>query len=95
MPDRTAERGVERGDRHRIAGHTAEIHDPGGRTVTAHGLRRGPAQEISEAGGDPTAQGRWKPGSPTVLKHYIEPARGRTNNPLHAARAKTRERNDI
>lgn len=74
--------------RARLAG----VEAPGGRAVTAHGLRRGPAQEISEAGGDPTAQGRWKPGSPTVLKHYIEPARGRTNNPLHAARAKFRTR---
>ncbi|GAA2269037.1 hypothetical protein GCM10010415_38720 [Streptomyces atrovirens] len=75
--------------RARLAG----VKAPGGRAVTAHGLRRGPAQEISEAGGDPTAQGRWKPGSPTVLKHYIEPARGKTNNPLHAARAKFRTQN--
>lgn len=77
--------------RARLAG----VKAPGGRAVTAHGLRRGPAQEISEAGGDPTAQGRWKPGSPTVLKHYIEPARGRTNNPLHAARAKARTQKAI
>ncbi|BFO18228.1 hypothetical protein SHKM778_46160 [Streptomyces sp. KM77-8] len=76
--------------RARLAGVSA----PGGRAVTAHGLRRGPAQEISEAGGDPTAQGRWKPGSPTVRRHYIEPARGRTDNPLHAARAKARARAD-
>ncbi|KES03106.1 hypothetical protein BU52_32150 [Streptomyces toyocaensis] len=74
--------------RARLAGVSA----PGGRAVTAHGLRRGPAQEISEAGGDPTAQGRWKPGSPTVRKHYIEPARGKTDNPLHAARVKARAR---
>ncbi|MET9370624.1 integrase [Streptomyces griseoflavus] len=73
-------------NRARLAGVTA----PGDRAVTAHGLRRGPAQEISEAGGDPTAQGRWKPGSPTVRKHYIEPARSKTDNPLHAARAKAR-----
>ncbi|MER6151336.1 hypothetical protein [Streptomyces hirsutus] len=62
--------------------------------MTAHGLRRGPAQEISEAGGDPTAQGRWKPGSPTVRKHYIEPVQGKTNNPLHAARTKARAQAD-
>ncbi|MFD9042593.1 site-specific integrase [Streptomyces bottropensis] len=73
--------------RARLAGVTA----PDGRAATAHGVRRGPAQEISEAGGDPTAQGRWKPGSPTVRKHYIEPAQGKANNPLHAARAKARE----
>lgn len=56
--------------------------------VTAHGLRRGPAQEIAEAGADPTAQGRWKPGSLTVRRHYVEPAQGKTNNPLHAVRRK-------
>ncbi|MGC0372521.1 site-specific integrase [Streptomyces sp. SAI-229] len=79
------------GDIVKTRARLAGVQAPGaGRTVTAHGLRRGPAQEIAEAGGDPTAQGRWKPGSPTVLKHYIEPARGRTNNPLHAVRAKSR-----
>lgn len=59
-----------------------------GRAVTAHGLRRGPAQEISEAGGDPTRQGRWKDGSETVRKHYVEPAQGKANNPIVAMRAK-------
>ncbi|MFD8777499.1 integrase [Streptomyces sp. NPDC059916] len=61
--------------------------------VTAHGLRRGPAQEIAEAGEDPTAQGRWKPGSPTVRKHYVEPAQGKTRNPITAVRRKQAEGN--
>lgn len=69
----------------------AAVTAPDGRTATAHGMHRGPAQEISEAGGDPTAQGRWKPGSPTVRKHYIEPAKGKADNPLRAAHAKARE----
>jgi integrase len=64
----------------------ADLPDP--TRVTAHGLRRGPAQEIAEAGADPTAQGRWKPGSITVRKHYVEPAQGKSNNPLHAVRRK-------
>jgi site-specific recombinase XerD len=59
--------------------------------VTAHGLRRGPAQEIAEAGEDPTAQGRWKPGSLTVRRYYVEPAQGKANNPLRAVRRKRAE----
>ncbi|MET8270756.1 integrase [Streptomyces sp. NPDC005096] len=59
------------------------VRAPDGRVATAHGVRRGPAQEISEAGGDPTAQGRWKPGSPTVRKHYIEPAQGKVDWARH------------
>nr|WP_011265202.1 site-specific integrase [Streptomyces sp. F11]AAX51307.1 unknown [Streptomyces sp. F11] len=80
------------GDIVKARARLAGVKAPDGRTATAHGVRRGPAQEISEAGGDPTAQGRWKPGSPTVRKHYIEPARGKANNPLHAVRAKAREK---
>ncbi|MEF9908622.1 tyrosine-type recombinase/integrase [Streptomyces flavovirens] len=55
--------------------------------LTAHGLRRGPAQYLARLGQDPTAQGRWKPGSRTVEKHYLAPARGRADNPFTAARA--------
>lgn len=68
----------------------AGVSDPS-KPVTAHGLRRGPAQEISEAGGDPTRQGRWTVGSATVRKHYVEPAQDKKDNPLHAARAKARQ----
>lgn len=67
----------------------AGLPDPS--RVTAHGLRRGPAQEIAEAGEDPTAQGRWKDGSITVRKHYVEPAQGKANNPLRAVRRKRAE----
>ncbi|WP_329103199.1 integrase [Streptomyces sp. NBC_01439] len=59
--------------------------------LTAHGLRRGPAQYLARLGQDPTAQGRWKPGSRTVEKHYLAPARGRTDNPFTAARAAAEE----
>ncbi|MFD7003944.1 site-specific integrase [Streptomyces mirabilis] len=76
------------GDVVKARAELAGLPDPS--NVTAHGLRRGPAQEISEAGGDPTAQGRWKPGSNTVQKHYVEPARDKASNPLHAVRAKAR-----
>ncbi|MDX3165775.1 integrase [Streptomyces scabiei] len=51
--------------------------------VTAHGLRRGGAQEIADAGGDPTKQGRWKPGSATVKKEYLDRAQSRADNPWH------------
>ncbi|MFJ3635871.1 integrase [Streptomyces sp. NPDC090112] len=67
----------------------AEVPDPS--RVTAHGLRRGPAQAIADAGGDPTRQGRWKPGSNTVRKHYTEPAQGKANNPLTAVHRKRAE----
>ncbi len=49
--------------------------------VTAHGLRRGGAQAISDAGGDPTAQGRWKAGSAVVKREYLDRAQNRSNNP--------------
>lgn len=59
--------------------------------ITAHGLRRGPAQEIAEAGEDPTGQGRWKKGSITVQRYYVEPARGEANNTITAMRRKKAE----
>lgn len=64
----------------------ADLPDPS--KITAHGLRRGPAQEIAEAGEDPTGQGRWKPGSLTVQKHYVEPARSEADNTITAMRRK-------
>ncbi|MER5302161.1 integrase [Streptomyces lasiicapitis] len=51
--------------------------------ITAHGLRRGGAQEIADAGGDPTKQGRWKEGSATVKKEYLDRAQSRAENPWH------------
>ncbi|MER7310000.1 site-specific integrase [Streptomyces griseoluteus] len=71
----------------------AGVSDPS-RPVTGHGLRRGPAQEIAEAHGDPTSQGRWAAGSATVRKHYVKPAQDKAKNPLRAARAKAREQAD-
>ncbi|MFD5491650.1 site-specific integrase [Streptomyces sp. NPDC127091] len=67
----------------------ADLPDP--TRITAHGLRRGPAQEIAEAGEDPTGQGRWKAGSITVRKHYVEPAQGKANNTITAMRRKRAE----
>ncbi|MEU9014227.1 tyrosine-type recombinase/integrase [Streptomyces sp. NPDC048479] len=49
--------------------------------VTAHGLRRGGAQAIADAGGDPTKQGRWKPGSAVVKREYLDRALSRAENP--------------
>ncbi|MGX1254235.1 site-specific recombinase XerD [Streptomyces ambofaciens] len=67
----------------------ADLPDPS--KITAHGLRRGPAQEIAEAGQDPTGQGRWKAGSITVRKHYVEPAQDEANNTITAMRRKRAE----
>lgn len=49
--------------------------------VTAHGLRRGGAQAIADAGGDPTKQGRWAAGSTVVKKEYLDRAQSRAENP--------------
>ncbi|MDX2939530.1 hypothetical protein [Streptomyces ipomoeae] len=58
--------------------------------ITAHGLRRGGAQEIADAGGDPTKQGRWKAGSATVKKEYLDRAQSRAENPWHKVAEKRR-----
>jgi integrase len=49
--------------------------------ITAHGLRRGGAQAIADAGGDPTGQGRWKQGSAVVKREYLDRASSRRDNP--------------
>ncbi|MEU8682964.1 integrase [Streptomyces sp. NPDC048611] len=49
--------------------------------ITAHGLRRGGAQAIADAGGDPTKQGRWKAGSSVVKREYLDRAQSRKENP--------------
>jgi integrase len=54
---------------------------PNWQDITAHGLRRGGAQEIADAGGDPTKQGRWKPGSAVVKREYLDRAQSRSENP--------------
>jgi integrase len=60
--------------------------------ITAHGLRRGGAQAIAEAEGDPTAQGRWKQGSAVVKREYLDRASSRRDNPwLKLARPTTED----
>ncbi|MEU9947005.1 tyrosine-type recombinase/integrase [Streptomyces sp. NPDC047939] len=58
--------------------------------ITAHGLRRGGAQAIAEAGGDPTKQGRWKAGSAVVKREYLDRAQSRAENPWLKVAAKRR-----
>ncbi|MBP5926664.1 tyrosine-type recombinase/integrase [Streptomyces sp. LBUM 1483] len=58
--------------------------------ITAHGLRRGGAQAIADAGGDPTAQGRWQPGSSVVKKEYLDRAQSRAENPWLKVQEKRR-----
>jgi integrase len=58
--------------------------------VTAHGLRRGGAQAIAGAGGDPTKQGRWAAGSAVVKKEYLDRAQSRAENPWLKVQAKRR-----
>ncbi|MFE4639216.1 integrase [Streptomyces sp. NPDC056773] len=59
---------------------------PAWHLVTSHGLRRGGAQQIADAGADPTHQGRWKPGSATVKREYLDRAQSRAENPWHQVR---------
>lgn len=54
---------------------------PNWQEITAHSLRRTGAQRIAAAGGDPTKQGRWKPGSSVVKKEYLDRAQSRAENP--------------
>lgn len=58
--------------------------------ITAHGLRRGGAQAIAAAGGDPTRQGRWKAGSAVVKREYLDRAQSRAENPWLLVQAKRR-----
>lgn len=64
-----------------VRNHAEAAGLPGWKKVTAHGLRRGGAQAIADAGGDPTAQGRWKAGSAVVKREYLDRAESRTGNP--------------
>lgn len=72
----------------RARAYAAKLQD--WQKITAHGLRRGGAQEIADAGGDPTKQGRWKPGSATVKKEYLDRAQSRAENPWHKVAEKRR-----
>jgi integrase len=83
-----------------VRGRARRAGIEGWEKVTAHGLRRGGAQAIADAGGDPTDQGRWKPGSTVVKREYLDRARSRAENPwlrvqeVRAARAAQEERGD-
>lgn len=66
-----------------IRGRAFAADLPNWQDITAHGLRRGGAQEIADAGGDPTKQGRWKEGSATVKREYLDRAQSRSENPWH------------
>ncbi|UQA90737.1 hypothetical protein [Streptomyces halobius] len=46
--------------------------------------------EIADAGGDPTKQGRWKAGSATVKREYLDRAQSRAENPWHKVADKRR-----
>lgn len=59
--------------------------------ITAHGLRRGGAQAIADAGGDPTKQGRWKEGSAVVKREYLDRAQSRAENPWLKVQEKRQE----
>ena len=64
-----------------VRGRARRAGIKGWEKVTAHGLRRGGAQAIANVGGDPTKQGRWKPGSAVVKREYLDRAESRAENP--------------
>ncbi|MEU3399449.1 integrase [Streptomyces filamentosus] len=66
-----------------IRGRAFAADLPNWQDITSHGLRRGGAQEIADAGGDPTKQGRWKEGSAVVKREYLDRAQSRSENPWH------------
>jgi integrase len=70
--------------------HAAKL--PNWMDITAHGLRRGGAQAIADAGGDPTKQGRWKPGSAVVKREYLDRAQSRKENPWLLVAEQRRQR---
>lgn len=71
-----------------VRGRAYKAGLPNWQEITAHGLRRGGAQAIADAKGDPTKQGRWKPGSATVKREYLDRAQSRAENPWLAVREK-------
>ncbi|MGA4875792.1 tyrosine-type recombinase/integrase [Streptomyces lydicamycinicus] len=64
-----------------VRGRARQAGLPNWKKVTAHGLRRGGAQALANAGMDPTGQGRWKAGSAVVKREYLDRASSRTKNP--------------
>ncbi|WP_030878671.1 integrase [Streptomyces sp. NRRL S-1868] len=75
-----------------VRGRARQADLPEWQKITAHGLRRGGARDIADAGGDPTKQGRWKPGSAVVKREYLDRAQSRAENPwLRIARQTTED----
>lgn len=64
-----------------VRGRAKQAGIKGWEKITAHGLRRGGAQAIADAGGDPTDQGRWTKGSAVVKREYLDRASKRRDNP--------------
>ncbi|MGW2724778.1 tyrosine-type recombinase/integrase [Streptomyces sp. NPDC001492] len=73
-----------------VRGRAHKAGLPNWQEVTAHGLRRGGAQAIADAGGDPTKQGRWAAGSAVVKKEYLDRAQSRAENPWLKVQEKRR-----
>jgi integrase len=73
-----------------VRGHAHRAGAKNWQQITAHGLRRGGAQAIAAAGGDPTKQGRWKAGSAVVKREYLDRAQSRAENPWLRVQAKRR-----
>ena len=74
-----------------VRGRAHKAGLPNWQDITAHGLRRGGAQAIADAGGDPTKQGRWAPGSTVVKKEYLDRAQSRADNPWLKVQEKRRK----
>ena len=77
-----------------VRGRAYKAGLPNWQEITAHGLRRGGAQEIADAGGDPTKQGRWTAGSTVVKKEYLDRAQSRAENPWLKVQEKRRAKDD-
>lgn len=78
-----------------VRGRAHKAGLPNWQDITAHGLRRGGAQEIADAGGDPTRQGRWKAGSAVVKREYLDRAQSRADNPWLKVQAKRQADDDV
>lgn len=77
-----------------VRGRAYKAGLPNWQEITAHGLRRGGAQAIADAGGDPTKQGRWAAGSAVVKREYLDRAQSRAENPWLKVQKKRRAQAD-
>ncbi|MEU6882178.1 hypothetical protein [Streptomyces sp. NPDC046712] len=95
VPGRSDRAGRHQGRDQRLG--TGRAHKAGmenWQRITGHGLRRGGAQAIADAGGDPTDQDRWKPGSAVVKREYLDRARSRAENPWLKVQEKRRRESE-